>query len=279
MVLDCGDDSDEVFVIVEGAVRIVLRTVFGYEAILNDQAAGEFFGELAAIDGVRRSANVTALLRTRLCVLTAEDFIHLATSSPTFGRRLLSLLSARLRAKDERLVEFGALTVRQRIFAELLRLSRDRGSGERVLSPPPPQHVLAARIGTRRESVSRVLAEMAFAGLATVSRRAIVLHHPEQLREEVETRLRGKGLSWTASVAGLVVRVSVVDGSAHGAGGGRFFVLLSPPALFSFVKMRKLSIQPKPRVSRSPPDWMVDPEQRVIDFLIPVLAGVAASHA
>ena len=63
-----------------------------------------------------------------------------------------------------------ALPVRQRLMAELLRLSRDRccgngngdgNGGERVLSPPPQQDVLARRIGTRRETVSREMAEMA----------------------------------------------------------------------------------------------------------------------
>jgi CRP/FNR family cyclic AMP-dependent transcriptional regulator len=192
VVLDCGDESDDVFFIVEGSVRIVIRTVFGYEAILNDLGAGEYFGEHAAIDGIRRSANVTALSRTRLCVVSAAGFMDLVLSSPVLGRRLLCLLSMRVRAKDERLIEFGTLTVRQRVIAELLRLSRDRGGGERVLSPPPAQHVLAARISTRRESVSRELAEMSRAGLLTVGRRAIVLHSPGRLREEVEIRPQNK---------------------------------------------------------------------------------------
>jgi CRP-like cAMP-binding protein len=72
-------------------------------------------------------------------------------------------------------------------------LSRDRGGGERALSPPPPQDVLARRIGTRRETVSREMAEMTRAGLLTITRRAIVLHRPEALQAEIESRLRGPG--------------------------------------------------------------------------------------
>jgi CRP/FNR family cyclic AMP-dependent transcriptional regulator len=189
VVLDCGDETNDVFFIVEGSVRIAFHTMSGDEAILNELGVGEHFGELAAIDGIRRSATVTALSRTRLCVVSAAGFMDLALSSPAFGRRLLCLLSTRLRVKDERLIEFATLTVRQRLIAELLRLSRRRGGGERVLSPPPVQRVLAARIGTQRETVSRELAEMARAGLLTVSRQAIVLHSPEQLREEVEIGL------------------------------------------------------------------------------------------
>jgi CRP-like cAMP-binding protein len=83
-----------------------------------------------------------------------------------------------------------ALPVRQRLMAELLRLSRDRGNGERVLSPPPQQAVLAHRLGTRRETVSREMAEMARAELLTVDRRAIVLHRPEALQAEIELAVR-----------------------------------------------------------------------------------------
>jgi CRP-like cAMP-binding protein len=195
VIVDSGETSDQVFFIIEGAVRVVARTAFGYEAILNDLAAGTFFGELAAIDGVRRSANVTALVQTKLFVVPGAVFMELAYSSRQVADRLLRLLVARLRAKDERLIEFSVLSVRQRLIAELLRLSRDRGGGERVVSPPLAQHVLAARIGTRRESVSRELGDMARAGLLTVGRGAIVLHHPAALRQEVEASLQGPAAS------------------------------------------------------------------------------------
>ncbi len=193
VVVDSGDPTSEVFFVAEGAVRVVVRTALGYETILNDLGAGSFFGELAAIDGTARSANVTALQRTRLCAIPGPAFMDFVLASPAAGLRLMRLLAGRLRAKDERLLEIMALPVRQRLMAELLRLSRDRGNGERVLSPPPQQHVLAARIGTRRETVSREMAEMARARLITVGRRAIVLHRPDKLQAEVEGRLRGGG--------------------------------------------------------------------------------------
>jgi CRP/FNR family transcriptional regulator, cyclic AMP receptor protein len=193
VVVDSGDLTSDVFFVVEGAVRVVVRTALGYEAILNDLKPGNFFGELAAIDGVSRSANVTALQRTRLCAVPGPAFMEFALGSPVAGRRLMRMLAERLRAKDERLLELTALPVRQRLMAELLRMSRDRGNGERVLSPPPPQDVLARRIGTRRETVSREMAEMHRAELLSVDRRrrAIVLHRPEALQAEIESRLRG----------------------------------------------------------------------------------------
>jgi CRP/FNR family cyclic AMP-dependent transcriptional regulator len=201
IVMDVGDTTNDVFVIAEGAVRIVVRTAFGYEAILNDLGSLDIFGELAAIDGAPRSANATTLLQSRLCVLSGDSFMDLALSSRQVGHRLLRFETARLRGKDERLIEFSVLSVRQRLIAELLRLSRDRGGGERVVTPPPPQHVLAARVGTRRESVSREMAEMVRSGSITVARGAIILHRPEALRAEVDARLQGQE-SRTTGVTG-----------------------------------------------------------------------------
>ena len=189
VVVDKGDETNEVYFILSGAVRIMTRTAFGHEAILDDLGPGGFFGELAAIDDHPRSANVTTLLRTRLCLLPGEAFMDIVLSSPVLGRRLLRLLSMRVRVKDERLIEFNVLSVRQRLIAELLRLSRDRGGGELILSPPPPQRVLAARIGTRRESVSRELVDLSRAGLVTVTRRGIVLHRAGELLAEVQASL------------------------------------------------------------------------------------------
>jgi CRP-like cAMP-binding protein len=103
-------------------------------------------------------------------------------------------LTARLRLQDQRLFEQVVLPVRHRLASELLRLSRPReghGAAGRVVSPPPPRHVLAARIGARRETVAAALAELAREGLVEVSARAIALPRPEALRAEIEAQLRG----------------------------------------------------------------------------------------
>jgi CRP/FNR family cyclic AMP-dependent transcriptional regulator len=216
IVVDAGDTTSDVFIVAEGAVRVVMRTAFGYEAILNDLGVGDFFGEMAAIDNAPRSANVTALLQTRLCAIPGDAFVDMALSSRDVGRRLLRLLSTRLRGKDERLIEFGALSVRQRLIAELLRLSRDRGGGERVITPPPPQHVLAARVGTRRETVSREMTEMSRSGSITVGRGAIVLHRPETLRAEVDARRPGTEPQGIATRGKMVTAGPKIGARANG---------------------------------------------------------------
>jgi CRP-like cAMP-binding protein len=198
LVLDFGDTTDDVFFVAEGAVRVVVRTPAGQEVILGDLGPGDVFGEMAAIDGAPRSANVTALHAARLCRLPAAAFLEVALRSPAVGLRVMRVLTARLRLQDQRLFEHTVLPVRHRLASELLRLSRlreDRGAAAagRVVSPPPPQHVLAARIGARRETVSTVLAEMAREGLVEVSARAIALPRPDALRAAIDAWLCGAG--------------------------------------------------------------------------------------
>jgi CRP-like cAMP-binding protein len=197
LVLDFGDTTDDVFFVAEGAVRVVVRTPLGQEVILGDLGPGEVFGEMAAIDGAPRSANVTALHASQLYRLPAAAFLEVALRSPAVGLRVMRVLTARLRLQDQRLFELAVLPVRHRLASELLRLSRPRegrgAAGGRVVSPPPAQHVLAGRIGARRETVSLALAELAREGLVEVSARAIALPRPEALRAAIDAQLRGVG--------------------------------------------------------------------------------------
>jgi CRP-like cAMP-binding protein len=192
LVLDFGDATDDVFLVVEGSVRVVVRTPLGQEVILGDLGPGEVFGEMAAIDGATRSASVTALHASRLCRMPGPVFLRLALASPAVALRLMRVLTARLRLQDERMTELAVLPVRHRLAAELLRLSRPRGNGaaERVISPLPPQHVIAARIAARRETVSLALSQLAREGLTEVTPRAIIVPRPEALRASIEAQLR-----------------------------------------------------------------------------------------
>lgn len=190
-VIDYDDNSDEVFLIISGTVRIAIHSASGQEVILGELGAGEIFGEMAAIDGLSRSANVTAVHSSLLCCLPRGTFLDLVLKTPSAGLLLLRLLTGRLRLLDARNVELAVLPVRHRLVAELLRLGRPREDGQLRISPPPAQHVLAARIGARREAVSRELSALSREGLATVSRQSILLPKPDALREGLRRAMGG----------------------------------------------------------------------------------------
>jgi CRP-like cAMP-binding protein len=192
VLVDFDDMTTDVYFILAGDVRVLMRTASGKEVILDEMRAGELFGELAAIDGIKRSANVSALTRGEACVMPSAVFRELVFSSPAVSDRLLRLLTARVRELNARLVEQTVLDLRHRLYAELLRLSVPRGgnAAERVVTPPPFHHDLAARIGCRREQVTREFTMLTQEGLIERTRGALVLRRPEVLQARVADAMR-----------------------------------------------------------------------------------------
>lgn len=194
-VLDFDCPSTEVCVVLRGGpLRVLMRTSGGREKIVAEVGPGAFVGELAAFAGPAHapSAGIRAVHRVFIAVLPGEVFVELVLASPPLGRRLITVLAERVRSQNRRLLEYAALPTRQRLCAELLRLARPRppeAGGGLAVFPPPPRPELAARIGARREAVSRDLAELARTGRLQIGPRAIVLLDEAALRAEVETAM------------------------------------------------------------------------------------------
>ena len=193
--VDFEDRSEDVYFLISGDVRILVRTTGGKEVILTDMHPGQYFGELSAIDGTPRSANVTALTRCEMCIVGGAVFREMVYASRQLCEKLLRLLSTRVRDLNARIIEHTVLDVRHRLYAELLRLSQPRAGhpGERIVTPPPFHHVLAGRVGCRREQVTRELAQMAAAGLAEKLRGGVVLKKPDELSIRIDAALKQAG--------------------------------------------------------------------------------------
>jgi CRP-like cAMP-binding protein len=188
LIIDYEDDTAEVLFVVDGRVRILLRTAAGREVILDDMQGGRYFGEMAAIDGLPRSANVTALEKTRICAMPDQIFRDACTTIPSVGLSVMKMLADRVRTLNQRLSEYAFLTAKQRLCAELLRLSRPRmgKEGQRIVTPPPLQRELADRISTQREVVTRELASLARKGVVDKTRGGLVLLDPDKLHAIIE---------------------------------------------------------------------------------------------
>ncbi len=196
LILDFEDQSSDVLFIVSGKVRILFRFATGKEVIIADLGEADFFGELSAIDGKGRSANVTALQKTEIASLSAADFLDITTTVPEIAAIILKTLVSRIRALDMRFSEMSVLKTNERLYVELLRLSTPRRmipSGgkkdQRIISPPPFHHHLAARIGCRREVVSRELSSMMKQGILEKSRGGLVILEVTKLEERIAQAL------------------------------------------------------------------------------------------
>lgn len=194
-VVGFDDATSDVYFLVSGDVRIEVRTAGGKELILADLSEGDLFGDLSAIDGEPRSASVTALTNVVICIVGAALFREMLAASPTLSGKMMQRLSRRIRELNVRLLEHTALDIRHNLYAELLRLSAPRAQSApaRVVSPPPYHHVLAARLGCRREQVTRELIAMERDGLLVKTRGALILPDPEAIRSRISQKMQAAG--------------------------------------------------------------------------------------
>lgn len=191
LIIDYDEPSREIRFVMSGKVRILLRTPTGKEVILDELGPGKYFGEMAAIDKSSRSANVTALEVSKVCVMPAPVFLQLMRDNGDLSLDVLRLLSTRVRELNHRLGEHTFLTTRQRLCAELLRQSRPRGNdpAQRIVSPPPLQKDIADRIGTQREVVTRELSALKKIGLVETTRGGLVLLDPKGINDVISDAL------------------------------------------------------------------------------------------
>ena len=190
LVIDIDDTTNDVLFIVSGLVRVVHRADRGKDVILSELGPGAYFGEMAAIDGLARSANVTALLKSRVATMRAAAFQDILVHEPDVCRSVLNMLVARVRTLNRKLSEHAYLTAVERLYCELLRLSRERDvhEGQRCVSPPPTQQELAERIGSRREVVSRAINALEKQNVLAKTRGALVLLDPGELNRRISEK-------------------------------------------------------------------------------------------
>jgi CRP/FNR family transcriptional regulator, cyclic AMP receptor protein len=176
-----------VFFIMSGHLRAVLNQA-RQDVIFNDMHAGSIFGELAAIDGAPRAASVFAITDSMVAKMPPAIFVDTMFSHRPLGEAVIKTLIDRFRDVSRRVGELGSLNVRARVHAELLRLARpDREDPRRaIVVTPPNQSELAARINTRRETVSREISAMVKNGLIERRRGAIVILDAAKLTAEIE---------------------------------------------------------------------------------------------
>lgn len=164
--------------VVVGIVRISVPTRKGRDLILADLPAGEFFGEIALLDGEPRSASATALTNCELLVLDRRDMLAFLERSPTACLNLMQLLSSRIRRSDERMAEIAFFDLPARLARALLRC-RVQGHGPLKLSLS--QRELAEMSGATRENVNRCLREWQRRGILELKNRWTIILKPEAL--------------------------------------------------------------------------------------------------
>jgi CRP/FNR family transcriptional regulator, cyclic AMP receptor protein len=177
-----------VYLVSSGKVRVTTYSASGRQVTFRDVAAGDSFGEVAAIDGLPRSADVQAIENSLLATLPNDVFQRLLSEEPTVVQHVLQRLTRLVRSLSERVIDISTLGVQHRIHVELLRLAHEAGvANNRARIDPAPKHAdLAGRVSTNREQVSREMSALQQAGMLSKDGRALLVNDVQQLARTVE---------------------------------------------------------------------------------------------
>jgi CRP/FNR family transcriptional regulator len=171
-----GDTPKGLLVVREGAVKIYKTGDGGREQILEIEGAGHAVAELPLFDGHPYPASCAAVHDSVLLVVRPHDFRELLEKHPDLTRAVIASLAFRLRRMVMLVSELSLRDVRQRLLDLFRELAKDGKSFELDLS----HQELAARIGTVREIVSRMLGKLAQEGVIRIEGKTVMLHDPPQ---------------------------------------------------------------------------------------------------
>lgn len=183
-----GDPGDSLHIVSSGAVKIVLPSIEGEEAIIATLRSGDFFGELALLDGAPRSATAVALEASETWTLSRELLLAMLDRSPTLRDSLLAGLARELRRLTGHVEELHFLDLAGRLSSRLARLAREAEpeANEVRLDWPYTQSDLASMIGGTRQSVNKLLSGLVDRGLVIIDKDTLVIPDVEALELEAE---------------------------------------------------------------------------------------------
>jgi CRP/FNR family transcriptional regulator, cyclic AMP receptor protein len=182
-----GDSSDACYIVSDGSFRVTREHSDGRAITLATLGPGEIFGELAMLDGDKRSASAESITDGTLLALPANDVRNLLSRNPEIALKLVAGLVRRLRQANMRLSRQSFQTVPSRVAGILAQLSRDGQDDDETaeVTIRMNQTDLAQLAGTSRESVSRFLAELERAGVVRSGRGRVTVLEPQKLRNYI----------------------------------------------------------------------------------------------
>ncbi len=163
VIINEGDRTDSMYVIMSGRVKIVLTDENQKEVIIDIQHPGDYFGELALLDEAPRSASVKTMENSTFLIISKHQLQKCLREHPEIGIGLIRGLAQRLRATTGNVKSLALLDVYGRIARTLLQLANEE-DGRQVISDKLTHQDLANMVGASREMVSRIMKDLADGG-------------------------------------------------------------------------------------------------------------------
>jgi CRP/FNR family cyclic AMP-dependent transcriptional regulator len=187
LIVRAGDETDALYIILSGRVKVLMQDDEGHEVILSIMGSHEFFGEMGLLDDQPRSANVETLEPCEMLRLSKAGFVTCMKDNFDLAMRIIRNLVKRLRDADRKIESLALIDVYGRVARLLIDLAEEI-DGKWVVQHAPPKQEIARMIGASREMVSRVVKDLQEKGLIRAERRKILLLDRQTMGERSTLR-------------------------------------------------------------------------------------------
>ena len=155
-----GQKSNALFILLTGRARVMTSDSRGREVILATLAQGDYLGEMSIIDNEPHSATVRAEVQTDVLMLGRAEFARCLTENASMSLVVMRGLVKRLRHADRKIESLALLDVYGRVAHALLDFAVPDAQGQLLIKDKISRQDLAKMVGASREMVSRVMKDL-----------------------------------------------------------------------------------------------------------------------
>ena len=170
-----GDQTDSLYVIIDGEVKVYASDENGKEVILNILGAGEYFGELSLVDDQPRSASVMTMMPTKVMIISKANFKQCLAENSELAFNLIRALTKQVRALTDNVKSLALMDVYGRVAHTLLDLATER-EGKQIIEQKLTHQDIANMVGASREMVSRILKDLSRGGYISIDKKSITIN-------------------------------------------------------------------------------------------------------
>jgi len=173
IVVNQGDQTDSMYIIISGKVDVFLHNDKGKEIIINTLTATDSFGELAPLGGIPRQASIITTEASLLGVISRQVFIDALLVKPEISMRIIDRLIELIQDLTEEVSSLALEDVYNRVV-RVLHKHADK-VGDKLVTEKLTQQDIALRVGATREMVHRILKELKTGGYITIEGKQITI--------------------------------------------------------------------------------------------------------
>ena len=192
LIMRAGEETDALYIILSGRVKVLIPDDEGHEVILAFMGPNEFFGEMGLLDDQPRSASVATVEACEMLRFSKTGFVACLKDNFDLAMIIIHNLVKRLRDADRSIESLALIDVYGRV-ARLLLDQAQEIDGLWTVKQAPPKQEMARMIGASREMVSRVMKDLQRRGYIRAEKRKVVLLDRVSMSKRARPNQPGQG--------------------------------------------------------------------------------------